>query len=210
MVTTKDGRMYDGVISNETPGMITLRGGSDEGDETILRANIAQMRASSLSLMPDGLEKALGAPGTGGCDRLSARRPVADGKPVNVRHHPHGAPRRLPAAAIFRARNARACRCRRLRNPPRRRMRAASPSRGCRYAVRAARPGARGKPGCGRAAPAGSREMRPLRSPACDRRGPRRAWSAAGSCRMGRLKQLHGGVSKPFLHVQLCNRKQGT
>jgi putative heme-binding domain-containing protein len=63
MVTTKDGRMYDGVISNETPGMITLRGGSDEGDETILRTNIAQMRASSLSLMPDGLEKILGRQG---------------------------------------------------------------------------------------------------------------------------------------------------
>jgi putative heme-binding domain-containing protein len=63
MVTTKDGRMYDGVISNETPGMITLRGGSDEGEETILRANITEMRASSLSLMPDGLEKALGRQG---------------------------------------------------------------------------------------------------------------------------------------------------
>jgi putative membrane-bound dehydrogenase-like protein len=63
MVTTKDGHIYDGVISNETPGMITLRGGSDEGDQTILRTNIAQMRASSLSLMPDGLEKALGRQG---------------------------------------------------------------------------------------------------------------------------------------------------
>jgi putative membrane-bound dehydrogenase-like protein len=63
MVTTKDGHMYDGVISNETPGMITLRGGSDEGDETILRINIAQMRASSLSLMPDGFEKNLGRQG---------------------------------------------------------------------------------------------------------------------------------------------------
>ncbi|HXB73112.1 MAG TPA: PVC-type heme-binding CxxCH protein [Candidatus Acidoferrales bacterium] len=63
MVTTKDGRLYDGVISNETPGMITLRGGSDEGDETILRTSIAQMRASSLSLMPDGLEKGLGRQG---------------------------------------------------------------------------------------------------------------------------------------------------
>ena len=49
MVTTKDGRMYDAVISNETPGMITLRGGSDEGDETILRANIAQMRLQPFS-----------------------------------------------------------------------------------------------------------------------------------------------------------------
>src|ERR1051326_1699919 len=59
LVTTKDGRMYDGVISNETPGMITLRGGSDEGDETILREKFAEMRASSLSLMPDSLEQVL-------------------------------------------------------------------------------------------------------------------------------------------------------
>jgi putative heme-binding domain-containing protein len=63
LVTTKDGRMYDAVISNEIPGMITLRGVSDEGEETILRANIAQMRACSLSLRPDGLEKGLGARG---------------------------------------------------------------------------------------------------------------------------------------------------
>jgi putative membrane-bound dehydrogenase-like protein len=63
MIITNDGRMYDGVISNETPGMITLRGGSDEGDETILRTNVAQMRASTLSLMPDGLEKTLGQQG---------------------------------------------------------------------------------------------------------------------------------------------------
>jgi putative heme-binding domain-containing protein len=63
LVTTKDGRMYDGVIANETPGMIILRGGSDEGGETILRANIKEMRASSLSLMPDGLEKNLGRQG---------------------------------------------------------------------------------------------------------------------------------------------------
>jgi putative membrane-bound dehydrogenase-like protein len=63
MVTTKDGRMHDGVISNETPGVITLRGGTEEGDDTILRKNIAEMRASSLSLMPDGLEDSLGKQG---------------------------------------------------------------------------------------------------------------------------------------------------
>jgi putative heme-binding domain-containing protein len=56
VVTTKDGRMFDGVIANETPGAITLRGGSEEGDETILRKNVADIRASSVSLMPDGLE----------------------------------------------------------------------------------------------------------------------------------------------------------
>ena len=56
VVTTKDGRMYDGVIANETPGSITLRGGSEEGDETILRKNVAEIRASAVSLMPEGLE----------------------------------------------------------------------------------------------------------------------------------------------------------
>ena len=60
VITTKDGRMYDGVIADETPGSITLRGGSDDGlDETILRKNITEVRASSVSLMPEGFEKDL-------------------------------------------------------------------------------------------------------------------------------------------------------
>jgi len=59
IITAKDGRMYDGVIANETPGAITLRGGSEDGDETILRRNIAEIRASSVSLMPDGFEEKL-------------------------------------------------------------------------------------------------------------------------------------------------------
>ena len=59
VVTTKDGRMFDGVIANETPGAISLRGGSEEGDETILRKNIAEIRASSVSLMPEDLEQSV-------------------------------------------------------------------------------------------------------------------------------------------------------
>ena len=59
IVTTKDGRMYDGVIANETPGSITLRGGSEDGDETVLRQNVSEIRASSVSLMPEDLEKSL-------------------------------------------------------------------------------------------------------------------------------------------------------
>lgn len=59
VVTTKDGRMYDGVISNETPGAITLRGGSEEGDQTVLRKDIADIRASSVSLMPENFEENL-------------------------------------------------------------------------------------------------------------------------------------------------------
>jgi putative heme-binding domain-containing protein len=63
IVTTKDGRMHDGIIAGETPSIVTLRGGPDGGDETILRMNIAEMRASSVSLMPDELEKSLGKQG---------------------------------------------------------------------------------------------------------------------------------------------------
>ena len=59
VVTTKDGRMYDGVIANETPGAITLRGGSEEGDQTVLRKDIADIRASSVSLMPENFEENL-------------------------------------------------------------------------------------------------------------------------------------------------------
>lgn len=57
MVTAKDGQVYDGVIANETPAAITLRGGTEEGDQTILRRNVAEVRASAISLMPEGLEK---------------------------------------------------------------------------------------------------------------------------------------------------------
>jgi putative heme-binding domain-containing protein len=59
VVTTKDGQIYDGVIANETPGAITLRGGTEIGDETILRQNVAEIRASNISLMPEGLEKSM-------------------------------------------------------------------------------------------------------------------------------------------------------
>ncbi len=58
VVTTKDGALHDGIIANETPGTITLRGGSAQ-DETLLRKNIVEMRASSISVMPDDLEKSI-------------------------------------------------------------------------------------------------------------------------------------------------------
>ncbi|MCI0524188.1 MAG: HEAT repeat domain-containing protein [Acidobacteria bacterium] len=57
IMTTKDGRIYDGILANETPGAITLR--NADGDVTILRKNMAELRASSLSLMPDGMEQTL-------------------------------------------------------------------------------------------------------------------------------------------------------
>ena len=62
IVTTKDGRTYDGVLASETPGGITLRGGQEE-DVTILRRDIANIRSSSISLMPEDLEKGVSKQG---------------------------------------------------------------------------------------------------------------------------------------------------
>jgi putative membrane-bound dehydrogenase-like protein len=59
VVVTKDNRMHDGIIVSETPGTLTLRGDSEEGDVTILRQNIVEIRASTVSLMPDDFEKQL-------------------------------------------------------------------------------------------------------------------------------------------------------
>ena len=59
LVTAKDGRMYDGVLASETAGALTLRGGAEE-DVTILRSNIAEIRSSTISLMPEDLEKSMG------------------------------------------------------------------------------------------------------------------------------------------------------
>ena len=58
LITATDGRMYDGVLANETPGAVTLRGGAEE-DVTILRPQIQEIRASSISLMPEDIEKTL-------------------------------------------------------------------------------------------------------------------------------------------------------
>lgn len=62
IVTTKDGRTFDGVLANETPGAITLRGGQ-ETDVTVLRGDVQSIRASSISLMPEDLEKGLSKQG---------------------------------------------------------------------------------------------------------------------------------------------------
>lgn len=57
ILTTKDGRIEDGILANETPGAVTLR--NADRDVTILRKNIAEIRASTISLMPEGYEKTL-------------------------------------------------------------------------------------------------------------------------------------------------------
>jgi putative heme-binding domain-containing protein len=58
LITTNDGRLYDGVLAGETPGAVTLRGGAEE-DVTILRPQIQEIRASTISLMPEDIEKTL-------------------------------------------------------------------------------------------------------------------------------------------------------
>jgi putative heme-binding domain-containing protein len=55
-IQTRDGRTLAGVIQNETASSLTLVQSGGVRD-TILRSDIASIRASTLSLMPEGLEE---------------------------------------------------------------------------------------------------------------------------------------------------------
>ncbi|MDQ6632886.1 MAG: hypothetical protein M3Y82_14210, partial [Verrucomicrobiota bacterium] len=57
-VETKDGRTLSGLLAAETPLSITIRQALGL-EETIPRANIASIASSSLSLMPQELEKTM-------------------------------------------------------------------------------------------------------------------------------------------------------
>ena len=57
--TTKDDREISGIIVSETANNLTLRA-TDGREETLLRADLKELSSSGLSLMPEGLEKALG------------------------------------------------------------------------------------------------------------------------------------------------------
>lgn len=57
LLETVDGRFYDGILIAETAVSVTLRG--EVEDVTVLKADIAELRQSSVSLMPDGLEDAV-------------------------------------------------------------------------------------------------------------------------------------------------------
>ncbi len=61
VVTLKDGRTLGGIIKAETPASVTLAtGGSTAASiENIPRTNIKTIRATSVSMMPDGFEAAL-------------------------------------------------------------------------------------------------------------------------------------------------------
>jgi len=58
IVIDKDGRIYDGLIVAETGGAITLRSGETD-DQAVLRSRISEIRASNVSLMPEGFEKSI-------------------------------------------------------------------------------------------------------------------------------------------------------
>ena len=57
IVLDKVGRVYDGLLAGETAEAVRLRG--EYEDVTILRKNIAEMRTSTVSLMPEGLEESM-------------------------------------------------------------------------------------------------------------------------------------------------------
>lgn len=56
-VETKDGRTLSGIIASESSNTLVLANAT--GRETLLRRDIAEIRASRLSLMPEGLEAAI-------------------------------------------------------------------------------------------------------------------------------------------------------
>ncbi|MCY4586439.1 MAG: HEAT repeat domain-containing protein [Bryobacterales bacterium] len=57
VLVTNDGYVHDGLLAGETAGAVTLRGELE--DVTVLRRNIAELRASTVSLMPEGLEETM-------------------------------------------------------------------------------------------------------------------------------------------------------
>ena len=60
-LVTKDGRTVTGMIASETANSVTLRR-ADDATDTIERSEIDELRASGMSLMPEGLEKQIDPP----------------------------------------------------------------------------------------------------------------------------------------------------
>jgi putative heme-binding domain-containing protein len=61
VVVDQDGRTYAGLLAAETATSLTLRRGDGAAD-TILRAQVAAMTSTGLSLMPEGFEKTISKP----------------------------------------------------------------------------------------------------------------------------------------------------
>jgi putative heme-binding domain-containing protein len=56
IVITTDGRTLTGMLAAETANSVTLKR-AEGATDTVLRANIKQMRAGRVSIMPEGLEQ---------------------------------------------------------------------------------------------------------------------------------------------------------
>ena len=57
LMETTDGRFLDGILISETSATVTLRGEIE--DISVFKSNIAELRQSDVSLMPEGLEDSL-------------------------------------------------------------------------------------------------------------------------------------------------------
>ena len=55
ILETIDGRFYDGILRRETSLTVTLRG--EREDITVMKRDVADMRTSNVSLMPEGFEE---------------------------------------------------------------------------------------------------------------------------------------------------------
>ena len=60
LVETKAGRLLTGLVAGESASSITLRRGEGASD-TLLRADVEELRSSGVSLMPEGFEKQIDA-----------------------------------------------------------------------------------------------------------------------------------------------------
>ena len=58
LLVTTEGRTITGLVAAETATSVTLRR-QENATDTILRANIEELRSTGLSIMPEGLEKQL-------------------------------------------------------------------------------------------------------------------------------------------------------
>jgi putative heme-binding domain-containing protein len=81
LLVTKRGQVLSGLIAEETATSIRLRR-AEGSEDTVLRSEIEELRASGQSLMPEGLEHTLSVQDV--ADLLAfLRQPVVDGRPTD-------------------------------------------------------------------------------------------------------------------------------
>lgn len=86
-IETKDDRSLSGVLSGETATSVTVVG-ANGARETLLRSQIASMKSSTFSLMPEGFEAALDFHGMADLIRyLKSKAPLAFGSGGESREH---------------------------------------------------------------------------------------------------------------------------